>query len=103
MDNVTENCIEWITGDERVTLTLSQKRFITKVRKLADKNPDEIKIEHTNKDGSIVCSMPLRAIKISLAEKRELTDEQRKEISDRLQKYRDSGQEVDDEDLNDEE
>ena len=93
-----ENVIEWITNDQQVTVTLSQRKYITKVRKLAEKFPDEVEIVYTNKDGSIVAHLPLRAIKINLTEKRELTDEQLEGLRERMKKLRESGQEVDEDD-----
>ena len=41
---------------------------------------EEVKIIHTNPDGSILAHVSLRAIKINLTEKRELTEEQREAL-----------------------
>lgn len=102
MESLIENVIEWINGDDRVTVTLSQRKHISKVKKLADKFPDDIEISHENKDGSIVAHLPLRAIKISFTPKRELTEEQKEVMRERLRLARESGQEVDDDDFDDE-
>ena len=37
MNDLKENVIEWITGDEFVSCTFTQRKYITKVRKLMDK------------------------------------------------------------------
>ena len=89
-----ENVIEWITNDKTVTVTLSQRKYITKVRKLAEKFPDEVEFLYENKDGSVLVKLPLRAIKINLTEKRELTEEQREVIRDRFRLAKESGQEI---------
>lgn len=61
-----ENVIEWIRNDKEVTVTLcGNSRYATKVRKLAEQYPDEVKIIHVNNDGSIVSHLPLSYIKIS--------------------------------------
>lgn len=101
-ENMTENVIEWINGDENVTVTLSQRKYISKVKKLAEKFPDEVEIVYTNTDGSIVCHLPLRAIKINLTPKRELTEEQKEIMRERLRLARESGQEIDEDDLDEE-
>lgn len=88
---LTENVIEWITGDDRVTVTLSQRKFITKVEKLAESHPNDVKITARNSDGSIVAHLPLKAIKFSIIE-RNITDEQREELANRLKKSRESSQ-----------
>ena len=66
MADFKENCIEWITGRQRVTVTLSQPKYIGKVKRLAKTHPDEVQIKHINEDGSIVAHLPLKAIKISI-------------------------------------
>ena len=60
-----ENVIEWTKDSERATLTLSQRRTISKVKKLADKYPAICQIVAENKDGSICAHVPVAWIKIS--------------------------------------
>jgi hypothetical protein len=76
-----ENNIEWITGDSTIAVTLTSQRHITKIRKLAEKKPGDVKIT-TNKDGSIYAIMPLSYIKFNPP--KDLTEEQRKEMAERL-------------------
>jgi exosome complex RNA-binding protein Rrp42 (RNase PH superfamily) len=97
MADFKENVVEWITGDKQVTVTLTQQKHISKVRKLAEKFPDEVKIDYVNKDGSIVAHLPLRAIKINLTAKRELTEDEREILAERLRLARESGKDTDDE------
>lgn len=73
--SVTENCVEFLKNADTATVTFCQPRFITKIRKLAEKYPDECQITHENKDGSIVAHIPVKWIKISRIE-RHLSDEQ---------------------------
>lgn len=87
-----ENCIEFIKDEPRMTLTLSQGRFITKVRELAEKYPDEVEIVAENKDGSIVAHAPVSALHLSII-KKNMTDEQRQAARERLAKARESANE----------
>lgn len=80
----TENSIEWQKDTTRATLTLSQRRTITRVKKLAEKHPEECEIVAENKDGSIVAHVPVSWIRINPG--RELTDEQRREAVARLRR-----------------
>jgi nucleoside diphosphate kinase len=80
-----ENNIEWITGDNTIAVTLTSQRHITKIRKLAEKKPDEVKIT-TNKDGSIYATLPLSYLKFNPP--KDLTEEQRKEIAERFKNKR---------------
>ena len=83
MDICKENCIEWITGDKQVYITFSQKKYITKIKKIAKENTD-VHIIAENQDGSIYATIPLGWVKISPQKSRELTEEQRAAASERL-------------------
>ncbi len=76
-----ENNIEWITGDDMVAVTLTSQRHITKIRKLAERKLGDVKIT-ANKDGSIYATMPLSYLKFNPP--KDLTDEQRKVLAERL-------------------
>ena len=80
-----ENNIEWITGDNMMSVTLTSQRHITKIRKLAERKPDEVKIV-TNKDGSIYATLPLSYLKFNPP--KDLTEEQKKELTKRLKRNR---------------
>lgn len=82
-----ENVIEFIKNESRMTLTLSQGRFITKVRELAEKFPDDVEIVAENADGSIVAHMPVSALHLSIIRKT-LTDKQKQAARERLEKAR---------------
>jgi len=83
-----ENAIEWIKNSEVATVTFSQGRYISKIKKLAEKYPDKVQIKHENKDGSIVAHIPVKAIKINIIEGRELTEEQKERNKENLAKAR---------------
>ena len=76
-----ENCIEWLNGQDRVTVTLSQGRLINKVKKLAEKYK-EVEILKENEDGTLLAKLPLKFIKISAP--RQMTEEQREQAKERL-------------------
>lgn len=71
----TENCIEWVKDQQQATLSLSQRRTITRVKKLAEKYPEQCQIVAENRDGSICAHVPVSWIKINPPMK--LTEEQR--------------------------
>ena len=81
MEDFRENCIEWVNGQKNVTVTLSQNKYINKVKKLAESNSD-VKIVRENSDGSILAHLPLKFIKISAP--RQMTEEQREQARERL-------------------
>ena len=78
-----ENVIEFLRGATTATVSFSQGRFISKIKKLAEKYPDEVEIVAENKDGSIVAHIPTRYIKIS-SNKIEMSDEKREALRERF-------------------
>ena len=66
MAELRENCIEWLNGQNVVSVTLSQKRLVSKVKKMAEKHPDLVTILAENEDGSIFAHLPLKAVKLSI-------------------------------------
>ena len=81
-----ENAIEWYNGQDTITITLSQKKLINKIKYLASKFPDEVKIIAENEDGSIYAHIPLKYLKIQRP--RELSEEEKEAARKRLEKYR---------------
>lgn len=78
-----ENVIEWIRGDKEVTVTFANNtRYNSKVRKLAEQYPDEVKIVTDNYDGSLVAHLPLSYIKVS--HPRVLSEESKIKAAERL-------------------
>jgi hypothetical protein len=80
-----ENNIEWLNGQQTVTVTLSQGKFINKVKRLAETHED-VEIVAENSDGSICAHLPLKFIKISAP--RQLTEEQREQARERFMAHR---------------
>ena len=66
VDDIHENVIEWISGDDHIVCTLTQRKYITKARKIVDKLPYLRAKWHENKDGSVVCHLPIKVLKLSL-------------------------------------
>ena len=73
VDDIHENAIEWISGDEHIVCTLTQKKYINKARKIVEKAPYWKAFWHENKDGSILCHLPIKVLKLSLIMPKERT------------------------------
>lgn len=82
-ENMNENVLEWYKNEPIATVTLSQGKYITKIRKLAKRFPDECQITHENQDGSIVAHIPVKWIKINNTQ-REMTEEEKKLAAERI-------------------
>lgn len=83
-DYSRENIIGWFKDSEIATVTFSQGRYISKIKKLAKEHPDDIKVLE-NSDGTILAYVPVKAIHISIRS-RELTEEQKKALTERVKK-----------------
>lgn len=76
-----ENVIEWFNNSKEVSITASQRKLINRIEKLKAENPDEVVVIR-NQDGSIFAKLPVNWVKIKKPSKRELTDEERKEMAE---------------------
>lgn len=82
-----ETCFNY-TEKEHGFFSSDERRYITKIHKLAEKYPEQVRIiaEPENNDGCIYCELPTSWLKIQPPRKLDLTDEQRKELSVRMAK-----------------
>lgn len=87
--SVIENVLEFLKNSEDMYVTFSQKRFVTKIKRMAEKYPDEVEILRENPDGSIYAKMPVRALHLNLV-KREISEEQKVEAAKRLRNWREA-------------
>lgn len=86
MDGCNENVIEFMTNDTRATLSFSQGRYKSVIRKLAEKHPEDCQIIADNEDGSICAHVPVSWLRISPP--RQYTEEQRQQMGERLRQNR---------------
>ena len=81
-----ENVIEFLRNSKVATVTLSQPKYINKIKKLAEQFPDEVEIIMENSDGSLLAHIPTSYIKINNPPKREYSDEEKAIMVERLRK-----------------
>lgn len=74
----SENVIEFTKDAQTATLSLSQKRYISRVKELAKSRPEECKVIALNKDGSLCAHIPVEWIKIGPPKK---VSEKQRELS----------------------
>lgn len=86
-----ENVIEWIRGQDKATVQFAgHNRFCNRVKQYARDFPEEVQIVGENRDGSIVAHLPLSYISVRRPSHRDLTDEQKQELRERLAKAREN-------------
>ena len=80
--NYTDRDTAYFSSDER--------RWITKIRKMADRFPDRVKIikQPEENNGCIYASLPVRAMKINLVSARQISDEEMDAMRERLKSAR---------------
>lgn len=84
-----ENAIEWLNGEKEVSVTLSQRKYINKIKKLALKD-ENVRIIAENPDGSIFVKMPIGYIKIS--KPKEMSEENKEALRQRVSLMRENKQ-----------
>lgn len=86
MDRCIENVIEFLENQERATVTFSQGRYKNRIKRLATERPGECQIMAENPDCSLCAHIPVEWVKI--IPPRQLSEEQRKAIAERLSRTR---------------
>lgn len=92
-DKNNENCIEWLTGQKAITITVTDRKMVNKLKKLYEDRKDEFLSFTENKDGSVCAKVPKRWVKINAgsrpdAPKKEISEEQKELMRARLAEYR---------------
>lgn len=80
-----ETCFDYCSK-EHGFFSSDERKFITKVRRLKEKYPEQVRIikEPEDNDGCIYCELPVEWFSIRPPIKKVLTDEQKQEIAERL-------------------
>lgn len=80
---MNEFAIEWIKGSKYAGVSVpSGTALKSKLLRLAEKNPDEVKIVTENEDGSMFAHVPVSYVKISPP--RKISEEQKEAASERF-------------------
>lgn len=85
-----ENCIEWIEGDSRITITTYHRKFINKLKAISEEKPEEVQIIKENKDGSICVHAPLEFLKIGPKKSYNISEEKKQELRERCARMREA-------------
>jgi hypothetical protein len=86
MEN-NENMVEFISGTRSATVSFTNPKHIRKIKELYEEHKEDFKYFKLNSDGSVCAKIPLKWIRISpgrTGAKRELTEEQRQALRERL-------------------
>lgn len=84
MNDYRENNIEFYSNAETATCSFSQGRYVSRIKKLAEKYPDDVQITAENKDGSIVAHFPVKWVKINPP--KQLSEETREMMAERARR-----------------
>lgn len=84
MEQLKENVIEWITGDSEIAVTVSQPKYVNRIKRLAESHGDLVHILAVNSDGSIFAHLPLTALKLNIISPKEMGEEERRALAERL-------------------
>lgn len=81
-----ETATNYVSDGTLMSFSSNERRWITKITKLAAKHPDEVRIIATpeTNDGCLCVHIPKSWLKISPPKKLNLTDEQRQAAAERM-------------------
>lgn len=80
-----ETCINYC-NDDKAFISSDERRWVTKVRKLKEQHPEQVTIikQPEQNDGCIYATVPIKWVRVNPPKVMNLTDEQRKQIGERL-------------------
>lgn len=82
--DMQETSFSHIGGSSTCEMTASETWSINWVHKMMEEHPNEIKVDYTNPDGSMIVEIPFECMKyIRFPSKRDMTDEQREAVKER--------------------
>lgn len=81
-DMVDENVIEFIKGQKIATVTFSQRKYITRIKKLAEQRPEACQIVAENEDGSILAHIPTSWVRINPS--KVMSEKEKEELVERF-------------------
>lgn len=84
-----ETCLNY-TNAKEMYFSSDERKWITKIRKLKEKNPDEVEIlaEPEENNGCIYVRLPVNYLRLQPKLRREISDEERSILVDRMRKVR---------------
>lgn len=88
-----ETCFNYVDKDVGF-FSSDEQKWINRIYKLKEQYPDQVTIlrEPEENDGCIYCRLPSSWLRIRPKIERELSEEQRQEMRDRLSAYRNSSE-----------
>lgn len=74
----SETTIDHIGGSPFCSITASEQWSVNAVKRMLEEHPNEVKVMHTNPDGSMVVHAPFKCMQyLRFPKKRDMTEEQR--------------------------
>ena len=95
MRDLQETCLSCVTDEAKLTVCSSETKWINKIIKLHESNPDEVEIVYYPQDnhGMIYARVPKNYLKLAPPRQVNYTDEQRAAMAERLAAAREKKQE----------
>ena len=84
---MNENVIEWLDDEDTISVTFHQKRFVNKIKRLANTDVN-VTILAENEDKSIFAHLPISYLKLSPKRKDNISVERKAELAERMKTIR---------------
>ena len=91
--DLRENCIYWCDGDKIATVNVNaNSRYASRLRKLAESDPDDVRVFSDRAGGYLVATVPLKTVKLNIQHRpvKEYSEEEKDAMRARIAKARDA-------------
>lgn len=86
MERYNDTVVEFLDGNDHITVSTGKKKYINKIKKWADEFSDDVKYVE-NADGSVCATMPISWFRFPNPKKtRTMTEEEKIAASERMRK-----------------
>lgn len=82
-----ENVIEWLDGDDTISVTAHQKKWVNRIKRLAITD-ENVAILAENNDGSIFAHLPISYLKLNKKRNSNLSAERKAELAQHMRNIR---------------
>jgi hypothetical protein len=87
---MAETVFEHLDGKDTWTISTDERTWKNRLCKLAEQNPAEVECVAVNHDGSVMYHVPVSWVRLRPPAKRNLTEEQRAALAERIKSVRKS-------------
>lgn len=87
---MTETSINYLGDDKHAVISTDERKWVNRIHALKEEYPDQVEIRSVFKDGTVVAHFPKAWVKVRPPAKKNLSEEQKQVLAERMRFARSS-------------